>query len=269
MRTRASRAWVLLSVVLLAVAGGMAGCRSAGIGPSAPLASTPEEDLLRVGVTPTGPPMIFYGEGEYRGLDAEMAHGLAAALGKKLVFVELKWEDLIPALRDGRIDIIMSGMSITAERLRVVAFSDPYLRLGQLALVRKADLALYDSRESVVLTRKKVGVEKATTGDELVLSQFLYAERVPFSSIERAADALIAEEVDMVVCDAPLIWWLVAVKEAYDVVAVPGLLNLEYLGWAVRHEDQALLAAANQFLSGSKANGKLDDAVERWMPPMG
>jgi polar amino acid transport system substrate-binding protein len=55
-------------------------------------------------------------------------------------FLELSWEQLPEALLAGKIDIIMSGMSITAARQVRMDFARPYLRAGQVALVRREDL---------------------------------------------------------------------------------------------------------------------------------
>ncbi len=69
--------------------------------------------ILRVGVSPDAPPLIFKQNDKISGLEAEMAMALADYLEKTAVFVEVPWEDQIPALLDNRTDIIMSGMSVT------------------------------------------------------------------------------------------------------------------------------------------------------------
>jgi len=96
-------------------------------------------DVLRVGVTPNAPPMIFKQGEALTGVEAELAQALGSDLGRKIVFVELKWEDLIDALCENRIDIIMSAMSITLSRSYRVAFTDPYLNIGQIALTRAGE----------------------------------------------------------------------------------------------------------------------------------
>ena len=100
----------------------------------------PQENFLQVGVTPTSPPSIFLENDRVVGLEADFANALAEAIGKKARFVILGWKDLIPALQEKRIDIIMSGMSITEMRKTRITFTSPYLNAGQMALVRMADL---------------------------------------------------------------------------------------------------------------------------------
>ena len=86
--------------------------------------------ILRVGVSPDSPPLIFKQNDEISGLEAEMAVALANYLEKTAVFVEVPWEDQIPALLANRTDIIMSGMSVTLARQYEIAFSKPYFKSG-------------------------------------------------------------------------------------------------------------------------------------------
>lgn len=102
-----------------------------------------EEDVLRIGITPNTPPIIYKDKNDIVGVEADLARKLAAELGKSPKFISLKWEDQIPALLDGRTDIIMSGMTITELRSMRINFSQPYLKIGQMALIRLEDVSKY------------------------------------------------------------------------------------------------------------------------------
>ena len=58
----------------------------------------PDINILRVGITPNAPPLIFKRGKKIIGLEADFAKEFAKYLGKSLRFVELEWEDQIPAL---------------------------------------------------------------------------------------------------------------------------------------------------------------------------
>src|SRR3954453_242320 len=81
-------------------------------------AETPQSDssVLRVGVSPVFPPMIFKQGKELAGVEVELARQFGQETGREVTFVVLPWEDQIEALGEGKIDIIMSSMSITAAR---------------------------------------------------------------------------------------------------------------------------------------------------------
>src|SRR5262245_15025232 len=89
-----------------------AGCTSAA--PSAP--DRPTNPSLRVGLAPDSPPVVFRQGPQIVGLEPDMARALAEALGRPLEFVPYEWDNLIPALLAGRIDVIMSGMTVTPAR---------------------------------------------------------------------------------------------------------------------------------------------------------
>ncbi len=222
--------------------------------------------MLRVGVTANAPPMISKAGGKFTGLEAEMARALAQDLGRELRFVEVGWEGLIPALQQGRIDIIMSGMTATRERSMLVTFSDPYLGVGQTLLVRPEDLWTFEYPKVILATERRIGVEKGTTSDVFVQRYCPKAKRVVLSSPKQAVGALKMKRIDVFLHDAPVIWQLAAENQSSGVMAVPRLLTQENLGWALRKGDSDLLMQVNGVLSNWKKSGRLRQMVRTWIP---
>ena len=220
---------------------------------------------LKVGVSPVFPPVAYKEGGQIVGIEADFAHALGAELGRPVQFVELAWEDQIPALTDGRIDIIMSGMSITRARELRVAFSKPYLGIGQMPLVRREDASQYafgfPSRTKAVM-----GVIKATTGDFLVQQEFPKNKRKDYDSGEDAAKALLKKRIDIFICDAPTIWWLAATHEADGLVPVSVLLTDESLAWGIRRSDTAFIDSVNQALDKLQKSGQAMKIIKHWLP---
>ena len=118
-----------------------------------------KQQVLRVGVSETAPPLIFLQNDEPAGIEADLARQLAEALGRKIQFVSIYWPNLIHELRDGRIDIIMAGMSVTDQRKRRVAFAEPYLVVGQKAMIRAKDQETLGTTGTIRVTSQRVGVE--------------------------------------------------------------------------------------------------------------
>lgn len=226
----------------------------------------PDIEPLRVGVTPNAPPVIFEKGGEVVGLEADLARALAKELGRPVKFVPRDWEQLIPSLQRGEIDIIMSGMSVTPARAMGVNFATPYMEVGQLAMFRNEDARRYVNSLLVLSTHDRVGVEAATTADFLLQQVMYKAKRVPCASVRKAVDALAARKLGLVLCDAPTALWLASEYEARGVTVLPELLTREPLAWAVRREDPALLEAANKMLSAWKQDGRLKTTIQRWVP---
>lgn len=222
--------------------------------------------IIRVGVAPTGPPIIFKQGDKYSGIEADLARNFAGSIDKYVKFVELPFNDLIPALLGNKIDIIMSGMSYTEMRAIRINFSQPYLKVGQMPLVRIEDVAKFPSTLALLNTKGKVGVEYGTTGDFLVQENFLYAERVPYQDISKAPDDLVAGKIDLFIYDSPVIWWLASEYEAKGLAPLIVPLSEEFLAWGIRKDDSKLLEQANAFLEEYRSTGQLQEVIKKWMP---
>jgi polar amino acid transport system substrate-binding protein len=226
-------------------------------------AETPSE--LRVGVAPISPPMIFREGGKVVGLEADFAQALGVNLGRQVKFVELRWEDIIDALVNDKIDIIMSSMSVTRARQARIAFSNPYMRIGQMMLIRTEEQGRYglllDS-----LGDKSIGVRKGTTGDVLVQQEFSRAKRKYYRSGDDAAAALRKGRIDLFIDDSSMIWYLAGSYEAKGLTASPMVLSDEVLAWGMRMSDASLQQSVNAFLKRTQDSGEATRLVRQWIP---
>jgi len=258
---RNSRTAVTLALTLLA----LAGCRTGSGRPAAPSGVAPTSPPLRVGVTPSSPPFAFRQGGELVGLEVDFARALAAALGRPLVFREVDWEDQIPTLLAGQTDVIMSGMTITPARQIRMAFSDPYLSSGLLAVVRREDRDRYPDGKTVLRRARAIGVVSGTTGERLVREHARSASVSVYPTPAAGVLELQQQRVDAVVHDAPVLLWFVSGHEA---VLAPVLdpLNREELGWGLRLSDGDLRAAANGALARWREDGTRERILSHWIP---
>jgi ABC-type amino acid transport substrate-binding protein len=209
--------------------------------------------------------MAFDRGGELVGLSTDLATQLGSTLGRSVRFVRLDWRDLIPALGNGEIDVIASGMTITRAREFQVAFADPYLRTGLAALVRPGDATRYATPAAIMAMTGAIGVIDGTTGEVFV------RERCPDSDVEiyprlwDAVQELGQRRVDVVVAGAHLLSWFAAQNEG-RVAGMWTRMTTEDLAWGFRPEDDALRTEANAALARWKADGSLDRIVQRWLP---
>lgn len=82
--------------------------------------------------------------GEYAdGYDVAVAKYLSEATGKEVVIQRLVWDNLIPSLNSGTINMILAGMTDTPERRQSIDFTDPYLSSDLAFLIKTADLNTY------------------------------------------------------------------------------------------------------------------------------
>lgn len=234
---------------------------------SAPASNT---KILRVGITTNAPPTAYKERGQVTGLEAEFARGLARFAGREVRFVELKWNDQIPALLAGKTDIIMSSMTITNARLYRIAFCNPYMISGQVSLVRLTDMNRYRNGFTDLLNPSvKIGTVKGTTGD-LFIEKNVATDRkqryTSFETPEQGVKALLAQKIDAFVYDLPMNFYFAAQNEANGLAPVTTPMTREQIGWGVRKDDTVLQQTANAYLAAIKQDGRLKKMLIRWIP---
>lgn len=245
-----------LGLVWLLALGAHSGCRSAG---------SVETAVLRIGTVADAPPLSYRQKGVWEGLEADLGRALATRLGLRPVFVACAPEDLSAALIEGKVDLLMAGMTITPERRVQMDFSAPYLVVGQVAVIRPADRMRYNTEIKIRSTAGRVGVVKGTTGRRLVARYFTNAARVVFPDAKAAAAALREGRIDLLIYDAPAALWI-ALRHENQLAIAPALFAREEIAWAFRRGSVALREASNQALADWQKDGTLEDILQRWIP---
>ena len=220
---------------------------------------------LRVGITPDFPPLIFKQGDQVAGIEVELARMLGEELGRPVKFVDVKWDAQIPALLEGRTDIIMSSMTVTRERQVRIAFSEPFLKSGLVAAVRADDLYKFPNLRSILDFGDIVGIIPNTTSDTFVKKNMPLAQQHYLSRTRQAVSALQQRSISMFVADAPTVIWLVSENES-SIAGIWQPLNEEYLAWGMRKDDRDLLARVNAALAQFRGDGRLERVLHKWLP---
>jgi polar amino acid transport system substrate-binding protein len=133
------RPWTLI-LAPLALAGAAALLFSLGPEPDDTLARARTEGVIRIGYAVEPPYAFVTPEGEVTGESPEVAKTLVARLGiERIVWSQMAFSELIPALQTGRIDVIAAGLFVNAERARQIRFSRPTFRVRPALLVAKGN----------------------------------------------------------------------------------------------------------------------------------
>lgn len=117
------------------------------------------EKELKVGLNSTFAPFEYIKDGQLTGFDVDLINEIGKNLGYKITFIDQSFDGLIPSLKAGKIDLIVSGMSATEERKQSVDFTDEYFSSTQVYLRKKGNTSI-DTKEG--LSGKKVGVQLGT-----------------------------------------------------------------------------------------------------------
>jgi ABC-type amino acid transport substrate-binding protein len=229
---------------------------------SAPGAST----ALRVGIATNYPPVAFKSGNRVVGVEPTLADRVGRELERPIEVQEIEWGELIPALLAGRIDVIMSGMSVTPERAERVAFAEPYMRVGQMALIRQVDLLRMAASRGLREPGLRIGCSADTTGERFVRLERPRAEAFAFESIDEGIQALRAGDIDAFVHDAPTIWQIARGTQGDGLLGLFKPLTEEHLAWAVRKDDAALRRQLSAVVSRLRDSGELQTVLDRWIP---
>jgi ABC-type amino acid transport substrate-binding protein len=230
-------------------------------------AAAEEPPPLRVGMAPNYPPLAFKQHGKLKGIEVDFATRLGPALHRKIEIIETEWEELGPAMEAKKIDLVMSGTSITEERKKNVNFTEPYMTVGQMAIVRKADYAALSDPAAMDRTKSRVGYVSRTTGEQWARENLKKAKLHGYTDTREGVAALEHDQIDFFIQDAPAVWRVTGgLMNANPTLA--GLyrpLTKEYLAWAVPKDDPKLLAQLNDVLEHWKKDGTLEDVLDDWI----
>jgi polar amino acid transport system substrate-binding protein len=263
-------------IVALLVAAALAASMVALSGCSTPAPTTPAEQSSTPAATPTlktvepgkliagsdtaFPPFESMNGSVAEGFDVDLAAAIAKEIGLTSDFKSYKFDTLIPTLKaGGKFDIVMSGMTINADRKKEIDFSDPYIDSNQSIAV-KNDATFKSAAD---LAGKKIGVQSGTTGQQWAKENIKGATLVPFDDTMAAFSALQAGKVDAVVNDLPVSAAIVK-DTARGLKIIQEIPTGEQYGIAVSKDNQDLLKAINGGLAKVKASGEYDTIYKKW-----
>lgn len=239
---------VLVMTLLLAV--GLVGCG----GPAGP-------KPLVVGMDLSYPPFeTINDQGEPVGVSVELAQGLAEALGRPLKIENIPFVGLIPSLQGGRLDCVISSMTVTEERKQSIGFSDPYLKTGLGVLAGgKSDIT-----EVVDEPDRTYVVRQGTTGEVWARKMLKQAKILPVEKESAAVLEVIQGKVDGFIYDQMSVWsnWQ---QHPEQTRALLKPLQIEEWAVAVRKDDSQMAQAVNEFLKTFRATGGFERLSEKYL----
>lgn len=218
---------------------------------------------LVVGMELAYPPFEMTDEkGQPAGVSVDLARALGKHLGKEVVIENIPFDGLIPALKTGKIDLVISSMTATPERSQSIDFSDPYLTTGLALLVgAKSEV---QSIKDLDQSGKTVAVKKGTTG-HVYAAENLKAAQVRVLDKENTAVLEVAQgKSDAFIYDqmSTLQNW-----QKHPETTRPLLQAFKTEQWAiaVRKGNEQLRTQVNEFLKEFRAKGGFDELGDRWL----
>jgi polar amino acid transport system substrate-binding protein len=211
----------------------------------------------------TWPPMeMVNAEKKIVGFDIDYLNAVAQEAGFTVTFKNTAWDGIFAGLEAGQYDIIASSVTITEERRKKYDFSAPYIDIGQILVVPKAEKATGLS----ALKGRKVGAQLGTTG-AIEIKKVDGVQAKTYDEIGLAFEDMAAGRLDGVVCDEPTAVQFALQKAEYreKFKIVGSAFTTEAYGFVVRKGDPALVELLNKGIAAVKAK-KLDEQLRaKWL----
>lgn len=239
----------------------VAGCLGSGGG-----SSSESGGEIVAGTAPGFPPFEMKKEGELIGFDID----LLEAVVKETDYTLSDWKtyefsSLIPALTNGKIDVIAAALTITDEREKTIDYTTKYYNADQAVLVRKN--GNFSPSSLTDLVGHPIGAQSGTTGAELVKSKLIKNGKLKKSNFNSYGNYVLAVEdlvngnIDAVVLDTPVAQTFVTnrpVKIAFTIQ------TNEFYGFGVRNDANTLVGGLNDGIEVVKRNGTYEKLIEKW-----
>ena len=219
---------------------------------------------LRVGMELSYPPFEMTDpQGRPTGVSVKLAEALGRHLGREVVIENIAFDGLIPALKTGKIDCIISSMTATPERSRSIAFSEPYLKTGLALLVGAASPV--QSSADLDAPGRTVAVKKGTTGHQYASTTLKRARLLVLDKESAAVLEVVQGKADAFIYDSLSVYQ----NQKRHPDTTRGLLRpLREETWAVglRPGDTQLRDQINEFLQQFRAEGGFEKLGDEFLP---
>ncbi len=210
---------------------------------------------LRVGMELSYPPFEMTDrQGRPAGVSVRLAEALGRHLGRPVEIENIAFDGLIPALKAGRIDCVISSMTATPERAKSIAFSAPYLKTGLALLI--AERSPVTTADDLDVAGRVVAVKQGTTGQQWATS--LTQAKVLVLDTEAAAVLEVLQgRADAFVYDSMSVY---THHHRHPTKTRAALRPFREESWAVglRLGDDELKRQVNEFLEAFRADGGFD-----------
>jgi polar amino acid transport system substrate-binding protein len=259
--------FILVSVLALVF---ITGCAQTQQGSSSTSASPVLDRIqkrgeLVVGTMGNMPPLNMTSkDGEIFGLEPDLARLMARAMNVKVKFVTKPFNELLPALQAGEVDMVLSGMTITPERNRKVAFVGPYFISGKAFLTKIKTIAYADEAEDANNPKTKIVTLKDSTSQAFAEAFLDKTTLFTTGNYDEAVDMILQDKAHAMIADYPICVVSVFRYPEAGLLSVVTQLTYEPIGIAIPANDPLLMNWTRNTLNNIEGSGILDELKLKW-----
>ena len=217
---------------------------------------------IRIGMTGNQPPFTMKAKnGELIGYEVDLANALAKNMGVKLKLVEMPFSDLLGALKGGKIDAVMSGMTMTPERNLEVLFAGPYLLSGKSILTKSK---LIEEISAANEKKYRIVSLRGSTSVEFVKNYMPKHELLLVDNYNDGVAMVLNDKADAMVADKPICVITIMKNQGKDLVTSDKPLTIEPIGMALPPDDPQFLNLVENYISSLQLSGTLPLLEKTW-----
>lgn len=221
---------------------------------------------IRVGMSGDQPPLNVRSKtGDMIGLEVDLAKGLAYALGFDLEIVQKPFGELLGALEKGQVDMVLSGVGITAKRAKDFLFVGPYLLSGKSLVTSSASVSEAETVEDLDKADMTFVTLKNSTSQTFVQKNMPKAKLVTVDGYEQAVQMVIRSEADAMIADMPACALAVLRNPDAGLVTLSEPLSVEPMGIAVSAKDPRFYNLIDNYIDAFEATGILSALRAKWL----
>ena len=263
-----TKKWVVLVVSLLLLLGGCAQTNrnTANASASPVIDRIVQQGELVVGMAGNMPPLnMTTKEGELIGYEVDLARAMAEAMGVRAKLEVIPFAELIPALQSGKIDLILSNMTITPGRNLKVAFVGPYFTSGKAFMTKVKTIAMADEPGDIDAKKTKLVALKGSTSQAFVEEAIPEATLVTANDYDEAVKMVLGDKVHAMVADYPICVVSIFRYPDQGLLSVITTLTYEPIGVGVPAGDPLLVNWVENFMGIAEETGLLQELKEKWL----
>jgi polar amino acid transport system substrate-binding protein len=220
---------------------------------------------LVVGTAADMPPLnMTLKDGKIVGMEVDIATMMANSIEVKLTLKTMQFNQLLPALQAGEIDLILSGMTMTPSRNTQVAFAGPYFGSGKSVLIKQENVATLQNAEMMNDPAVTLAALKGSTSQRFVERIAPKAKLVLTDDYDQAIAMVLDDKVKAMVADFPICNVSVFRYRDKGLTTLKSPLNYEPLGIALLPTDPLFLNWVQNFVTFLLNSGDLSLLQRKW-----
>ncbi len=226
--------------------------------------SKDDSETIVIGMELAYPPFETKDDsGNPSGISVDLGYALGEYLGVPVKIENINWDGLIPSLQTDKVDVVISSMTITADRGEVVDFSAPYAKSYLALLVNKnSGISTIDDLNQ---SGKVIAVRKGTTGYFYANNKLTNATVNSFTSENACVTEVTQGKADAFIYDQLTIYRQnQQLSDTTNAVMIP-FQDAEGWGMAVKKGNTELLDKINAFIAKYKEEGGFNKLTEKYL----